>query len=277
MSNKLTNKEDLRNRFYRFRYNIFRILDLLKNRSPEDKGRKLTYVDNFDKVSWMGQKFIVGERWGGWHPDRDYYYYGPPELIEGASCAKFSIKYNPKTFLDKTRKPVTIPFEASRLSSSGIFSQRYGRWEVRMTLPAEENTWSAFWLYGSTWPPEIDIIEYGGVHGKHKGNQEINLHFGHTEDGTKSAMGAWPIRVERKRHAGEKFHEFAVEWKPDRMDFYTNGLKVFTYSRKDVLEWFNVDAAKMKIILSHALKKPTEDIQYESKFYVDYVRVYEMI
>ena len=62
--------------------------------------------------------------------------------------------------------------------SQKSFKQQYGRFECRMTIPHEKYVWPAFWMWGSTWPPEIDVHElYGGKDGKKAGRQEMGLHY----------------------------------------------------------------------------------------------------
>ena len=141
--------------------------------------------------------------------------------------------------------------------------QQYGRFECRCTLPKGKNLWSAFWMYGDGWPPEIDVLETSGL-----GVQEINLHWGHPEDGTKDSLGAQKIRIEKDSETN--FHEFAVEWTPEKIDFITDGIKVFTYRDTGVLDkYFNTP---MGMLINHGIKNL--DVE-ESTFHVDYVRAYK--
>src|SRR2546423_914669 len=57
-------------------------------------------------------------------------------------------------------------YTSARLKTDGRFSQRYGRFEARIKLPAGRGIWPAFWLLGNDlssvgWPAcgEIDIME----------------------------------------------------------------------------------------------------------------------
>jgi len=257
----------------------------LKNWSKFVKpGYTCTFSDPFQRVSWEKgwQKWNVGERWGMYHPQKPWCHYGPPKLTPYGT-AKFSVKYNPKAFIltdGGDDDYITVPYEASLLTTHNIFQQQHGRFECRCTLPTGKAVWPSFWLYGDGWPPEIDVFEtYGKKDGKRTGVQEINLHYGFSTPSLKhQSMGAWPIRVESQKNAGIAMHEFVVEWNPDRIDFITDGILIFTYRNKEVLElYYNVPTAKMGIVIGHGV---TEHIsKYEkdfySEFFVDYIRVYQ--
>ena len=122
------------NVFYKARFWSYRKIFKWKltNYSPRYKeGLDLTFEDDFDKADWGSgdqYKWNVGEQWGKFHPRKTIQYYGPPELAEN-SCAKFTIKYKPKTFPDDhiTGNPITIPFENSLLCTAHSFRQQHGQ------------------------------------------------------------------------------------------------------------------------------------------------------
>jgi beta-glucanase (GH16 family) len=60
-------------------------------------------------------------------------------------------------------------YTSAKFISAGIFSQKYGRFEARIQLPAGKGLWPAFWALGNNindvgWPEcgEIDIMETVG-------------------------------------------------------------------------------------------------------------------
>lgn len=111
--------------------------------------------------------------------------------------------------------------ESGKLTTEGKFSQRYGRFEARMKLPAGEGLWPAFWLMPEnrqqTWPieGEIDILERGG----------------HSELDLRTILGAvhfgqpWPnnthysesLLVPEPWH--NDFHTYRVEWRADGIEW----------------------------------------------------------
>lgn len=120
-------------------------------------------------------------------------------------------------------------FEGHAVTSASLTTQgkaafRYGRIEVRAKIPTGNGTWPAIWTLGTNidqvgWPAcgEIDIMEnvgfmpatiYGTVHmsgGSHGGNVDLT--------------SPW-----------SDFHRYAVEWYPDRIDFFVDDQKYFTHN-----------------------------------------------
>jgi len=287
---RMTLGDFIANKFYKARFWSYRKIFKwkLKNSSPENKeGLDLTFVDEFDEVSWgtkpQNRKWLIGEDWGPFHPRKNIQYYGPPELVEGTSCARFTLKYNPKTFPDDhiTGNPVTIPFENSLISTARSFRQQHGQFECRCTIPYDRGVWPAWWMYGNGWPPEIDIFElYGRKDGKDAGIQEINIHYGKNDQpGTRGSIGGFGVRIDTIKNK-DAFHEFTLKWSSKKVECFTDGVKIFQYSRKEILDkWFN-DQANMQLLVNHGMDDHNisrDEEDYYSEFLVDYVRAYKNI
>ena len=271
------------NKFLKIRFWFYRIFkpNILDNNSSLIKpGKTLTFNDDFNSISWSTgktSKWLVGESYGLFHENKLAVYYGAPEL-HGDSLAKFTVKFKQKSFY-LNGKTIKIPFEASLLSSAFSFNQQYGRFECRCTIPHDRGVWPAFWLWGMTWPPEIDVFElYGGKKRRTAGIQELCVHYGNDSEGKKN-IGGKKIRVEKRNEKSQLFHEFAVEWTPDKIEFFTDNIKVYEFSDKKILDrWFNVDTAKMQMIINHSIKDhivKSNEIDYYSEFLVDYIRAYK--
>lgn len=287
---RMTLKDFIYNQYYKIRFKYYRYFkkNKLQDYSPENKDDKnltLTFCDNFDKKSWTGKskKWNVGEQWGNFHPERPNAYFGPPKEIIN-NKAVFSVEYKPKTFY-LNNKEYNIPFKISWLNTSRTFKQQYGRFECRMTLPREKGTWPAFWLWGPTWPPEIDILEgYGGHNGKSITRQEINVHWNTKQK--RKHIRPWCLRVDNYKNVGENFYEFALEWTPNGMFFFTNGVLIYQMTNKKILnQWFNKEGITPWLVLNHNIRNDgsngdskwinkEEESSYYSEFLVDYVRAY---
>lgn len=286
---RMTLTDLILNIFFKIRFWFYRNFykKKLKNISPlEKENLEITFEDDFNEKSWgkasEHKKWGIGEGWGIFHPDKTSVYYGEPTLNLD-STATFTVKHNPKTFPDdhRTGNPITIPFEVSLLSTQKSFRQQYGRWECRCTIPFDPGVWPAFWMWGSTWPPEIDVFElYGNKDGKTAGKQKMAMHFGSDDQGNRSSTRAWGVWIEKKpkKVAPPKFHEFVCEWSPDKIEFTTNGVKIMRFTHKKTLEWFNANIAQMWVVVNHSIQEKYEYSEdYTSEFLVDYVRVYKNI
>ena len=119
------------------------------------------------------------------------------------------------------------PVTSASLTTQGKHSWTYGRYEVRAQLPASRGTWAAAWLLGANisrvgWPTcgEIDIMEHVGYH-------PDTVHcWAHTK--------VYQEAPPRDAHvylpdATTTFHVYALEWHPDRLDFFMDHTLVLTF------------------------------------------------
>lgn len=180
----------------------------------------------------------------------------------------------------KGRK-TTTGYEAGGVNSSGKFSFKYGKVEVRAKLSAGQGTWPAIWLmpqqsvYGG-WPKsgEIDIMEH--LNNDTKIYQVVHTHYvdnlGNKTDPPYVATPAFNVGA---------YNTFGMEWFPDRIDFTLNGAVTFTYPKKtgipqDQLQWpFD---QSFYLILNQALGGAwvgsINDLILPVQTEIDYVKVY---
>ncbi len=272
---------DTQNRYLRSRYGTYRIFDSdnLENKSElEKEGYTLVLNETFERKSWNDTGDENHWKVGGshmYHPRRLNVHYGPPELREGGYAA-FTSRYNPREiYAYQLDSVIEFPYQVSKLFSYNFIKQQYGYFEARMTLPYAPHSWPAFWLWGPPWPPEIDVIEaYGRETGRDVIYQEVNLHWG-TQDNPKQ-LGAWPIKIGARRDIGREFYVFAVEWTPERIDFYTNGVLIYRFDDQEILDkWFN---QPMWVVINNSIRRAgVEELgkDYYSEFLVDYIRIYK--
>jgi beta-glucanase (GH16 family) len=175
----------------------------------------------------------------------------------------------------------TCQYTSARMNTSGKFQQAYGRFESRIQLPSGQGMWPAFWVLGDNigtvgWPQcgEIDIMEnigstpstnYGSLHGPgYSGGQDLTGSYSLSDGGT----------------LGGGFHVYAVEWAPDVVRFYFDGVNYETRTPADVPDgdvW--VYDHPFFVILNVAVGgywpgNPNAATQFPQTMLVDYVRVY---
>lgn len=160
------------------------------------------------------------------------------------------------------------PYTSGLIESRGKFARAFGKFEMRAKLPGTKGLWPAFWLLPAdeSWPPEIDIMEA-------LGHEPKKVHM-------TNHWGVWP----NTQHEGtpfegpdftKDFHTFAVEWFPDRMDFFVDGVKRATHAK-------DVPKIPFYVILNTAVGgdwpgNPDATTVLPQTFEVDYVRVYEPV
>src|SRR5947209_4186967 len=176
----------------------------------------------------------------------------------------------------------TNNYTSARLKTQGLFSQAYGRFEARIKIPHGQGLWPAFWMLGNNistagWPTcgEIDIMENIGkepsiVHG---------TFHGPGYSGGSGVSAAYTLPSGQK--FSDDFHTFAVEWEPNVMRFYVDGLLYKTRTPADLpsgTSW--VFDHPFFIILNVAVGggwpgNPDATTVFPQQMLVDYVRVYQ--
>lgn len=152
----------------------------------------------------------------------------------------------------------------------------YGRLEVRAKGAKGEGTWPAVWTLGTNideegWPfcGEIDIMELkgywpGGLWGTAHGPLSAGPGRG----------GNWSVT---NPSTTEDFHIYAIEWFEDRIDWYVDGKKYYTYENEDA-DW--VFDAPQYLILNLAMGGhwggAIDFDLLESQFTIDYARYYSI-
>jgi beta-glucanase (GH16 family) len=185
-----------------------------------------------------------------------------------------------ETFTDQE---VTKEYTSARLNSKFAFT--YGRVEVRAKLPTGVGTWPAIWLLGQNiqetggywdnqgfgttpWPAcgEIDIMEHWGD------NQNYISSALHTPSsfGNTSNVGGQVIPT-----ASTAFHNYVLDWYPDRMVFSVDGNVHYTYQpdvQNDETWPFYQD---QYILLNTAIQSIIDPNFTQSTMEIDYVRIYQ--
>lgn len=175
----------------------------------------------------------------------------------------------------------TVKYQTACLHSQHKFSFKYGKIEVRAKLDKGKGSWPAIWMmpqnpkYGG-WPHsgEIDIME-------HLNSDTIVYQTIHSNYIDIQGKRDHPNYATTEKFEVDAYNVYGLEWYPDRLDFFVNGEKTFSYPKVkdgDNKQWpFNQD---FYIILDQALggnwvgRINDEDLPVE--MLVDWVRVYQL-
>ncbi|HSD83586.1 MAG TPA: glycoside hydrolase family 16 protein [Anaerolineae bacterium] len=137
-----------------------------------------------------------------------------------------------------------FPYLSGMVSTHDRFSQLYGYFEARIKLLDIQGFWPAFWLIPQLphppspdieffWPPEVDIME---SRGQEPNMAYLNQHY--SGEGVYPAPGS---KLNNWSYGGgisgsyaapvslaEDFHLYAVDWEPDHLTWYIDGVAQFT-------------------------------------------------
>jgi hypothetical protein len=267
-----------------------------KNREVKvPEGYNLVFEDGFTGPLNM-QEWRYAMPWGDFHPGSLHQYYDNDGTLSYVAPEGLILELRkiPKTF-KKADLPdwrqgdlpeeFTIPVGVGHVSTKKAW--HYGWFEAWIQLPKGQSYWPAFWLSGiKTWPPEIDIFEgYSHIGPNYesytlinrflkKPNRRIrpNLHYGKTEDGTKTDYKSYDIPV---AEATERLVHYACHWEHDFIKIYFDGILIMEVTNQEVLRWFNKEDAQQYVIINHGLHMGYPDNPDESAMIVRSFKVYQ--
>jgi beta-glucanase (GH16 family) len=198
--------------------------------TPGGRPLVLTFSDDFNSLNlwngtsgtWDTKYHWLGPSGGSINDEQEWYVnsnYAPTSSVK-----PWTVDNGVLSLTAAPAGPSIQPHIKNYKYTSGLvttqhsFSQTYGYFEIRATLPAGKGLWPAFWLLPAdlSWPPEIDILE---VLGKDPTKLYTTVHYG-----TNNASNGIDTTVP-DMSAG--FHTYAVDWEPDTITWYFDGRQVF--------------------------------------------------
>lgn len=181
-------------------------------------------------------------------------------------------------------------YTSSRIKTKGLFSKKYGKFDIRAKAPTGKGMWPAIWMlpenyeYGN-WAAsgEIDIMEGWG---SRPDTVAGTIHYG----------GFWPDNV----YSGKEYvfpdngtiadyHTYSLEWEPGELRWYVDGVLFQTKN-----DWYSISVGQpannaypapfnqeFHLLMNLAVGgnfdgNPTPETVFPQSMSVDYVRVYEL-
>jgi len=118
-------------------------------------------------------------------------------------------------------------YTSSRINTKGKFSFKYGRVDVRASLPVGQGIWPAIWMLGENidqvgWPKcgEIDIMEKIGG----KGRETTAYGTVHWDNGGQNADYGGSQTLTSGNFQDE-FHVFTIKWNPNSIIWYIDDIQ----------------------------------------------------
>jgi len=234
---------------------------------------KLVWSDEFD---YKG--FPDPSKWGyetGYVRNNELQYY--------TESRSDNVKVENGLLIIETKKESFKGFDYTSASLTTKYKESwlYGRVEIRAKLPTGKGMWPTIWMLGSNiddegWPAcgEIDIMENVGFD---PDKIYVSIHtqaYNSTLNNQKSSTILVP-------HPYRYFHVYTIEWFEDRIDFYIDDKKCFTFRKECTgFETWPFDKAQY-LIINAAVggnlggAHGVDGSIFPQKFYIDYVRVYK--
>jgi beta-glucanase (GH16 family) len=189
-------------------------------------------------------------------------------------------------------------FTTGYIDTIGKFSQRYGRWEIRAKVPTLRNVsrgiWPAFWLRDDKAGGELDVLEAWGhpriQQEQFSGMSHMVAHERTNGTGRKKEL-VWENEIRKQTgtilpQVGEDFHTWAIEFTPEHLKGYYDGMLVFTHTPTTVpWLWGPEFANPLNIRLNmqigqnyhgNPIAPDYKDTLTPAEFAVDYVRVWAL-
>jgi beta-glucanase (GH16 family) len=226
--------------------------------------------------------YDIGHGINGWGNNELQYYI--PAISGRDTCAK----------IDNGTLKIIAKKAGNQVLSVKMKSREswlYGYFEARMKMPSGRGTWPALWMMPAKdvegWPfdGEIDIMEYVGYR---PNTLHCNIHTGTYSYFT----GGSPRGASRDVSTAETdFHVYAMEWTPDYIRFYINGV-IYRTGFLDLLQFsFDNDNRGNKntwpfnvpffLILNLAWggdwggTQGVDESKLPATYEIDYIRVYQ--
>lgn len=249
----------------------------LKQSSAQTPAWQLVWSDEFnysglpDSARWSFETHGNANGWG--NNEKQFYTANEP--------ANAIVKKGRLYIIARNDSAGGKGYTSARLSTAGKAEFQYGRIEARIKLPPGTGTWPAFWMLGTNrkttrWPEcgEIDIMEHVGYDKDSVHGTVHTAAYNHVR-GTQRGSAVFI------RHPYTKFHCYAIDWSPEKIDFLLDGRVYYTFTNehKSTQEWpFN---QPFYLILNLAVggnwggRKGIDETIFPATMEVDYVRVYK--
>ena len=243
------------------------------------EGYNLVWNDEFNENSLSDEKWSFHLANGcpnlcGWgnnelqYYTNDNFYFDEGKLIIEARIEKVS----------------GFDYSSTRINSDNKFEFKYGRVDIRASMPSAMGTWAALWLINknyevqnpSEWWPnggEIDIMEYLG---EDKDAAFGTAHFGSDLSSHKFISG---YKDAPNKNYDEEFYVYSIIWEEDSITWLINDVPYHTITPNNTNPQpypFN-DEFYFIMNLSVGGNLPTAPIEaeYPAFLIIDYIRVYQ--
>ncbi|MEO8624855.1 MAG: glycoside hydrolase family 16 protein [bacterium] len=249
---------------------------------------ELVWADEFSQDGWPDPRNWTYERGFVRNHEQQWYQADNARIEKGILVieARKEAKPNPlfeQGSADWKRTRQQTEFTSASLTTRGLHSWRYGRFEMRAKIDVRAGMWPAFWTVGDIgpWPAsgEIDIMEY------YRGNLLANVAWADSARKAKWDDSRKPIGELGDANWSRQFHVWRMDWDENEIRLYVDGTLL---NSTDVRQTINGDGTGRNpmqqahhIILNLAIGGDNggdpSATTFPARFEVDYIRVFRKI
>lgn len=231
--------------------------------SPPDPSYRLVLDSEFNGSSVDSSKWLTRTRWSR-VPSKELEYYSTKALKVSGGNLKITATHKASGGRDYT---------SGAICTYGKFAFKYGYTEIRARVPKGAGLWPAFWIAsnGDTKHAEIDIME---MVGQAPDKTYLVLHYADYKGDMKEVR-----RIYDGPDFSQDFHTWGLDWTPDHLVWYVDGVEEFRVDKKDeTLYDLSLPSDQMYVIANLAVggwaKKPAAGA-FPAQMQIDYIRVYQ--
>ena len=256
--------------------------------SAASDGYRLVWADEFNADGKLNPKDWTYER--GFERNHELQWYQPDNafcsngwlVIEGRRERKPNPGYKPDDTYWGNRRAFA-EYTSASVTTKGLHSWQYGRFEVKARIKAQPGLWPAIWFLGlkGGWPNcgEIDLMEY------YKGNILANACWCSQEKGkAKWDEAKKPVASFGDAAWDEKFHVWRMDWDEKSIVLSLDGLTLNTVDLTAAVnpegrEPSNPFHQPFYLLLNLAIGGNSggdpSQTAFPTRYEIDYVRVYQ--
>jgi beta-glucanase (GH16 family) len=244
---------------------------------------KLVWSDEFerdgrpDPAKWTYETGFVRNRELQWYQEENARCAGGLLIIEGRRERKRNPHYQAGSSNWTTDREFA-EYTSASLTTKGLASWQYGRFEMRARLDTRAGLWPAFWTLGvdRPWPAsgEIDVMEY------YKSTLLANLIWAGA-GGTASFTRRKPVATFSDPDWPAKFHLWRMDWDENRILITVDGE---TLNDSDLNQAANPDGFNgfrqphyilVNLAIGGTAGGDPSATDFPARLEVDYIRVYQ--
>ncbi len=263
-----------------------------RNRPAQSDGGtsyKLVWADEFDRSGvpdpnkWTYEKGFVRNRELQWYQPENARCESGMLIIEARRERKQNPGYKPGGE-NRAGGREYAEYTSASVTTRGLHSWKYGRFEMRARIDTRAGLWPAFWTLGvqGRWPQcgEIDIMEY------YRDQLLANVAWGSKQPWqAKWNDSKKPLSEFADPNWSRKFHVWRMDWDEKSINLFVDGLLLNSTDLKNTVnadsEGTNPFHQPHYIILNLAVGGTSggdpSATEFPARFEVDYVRVYQRL